>query len=152
MPRDMYGGATSGDFAKESANQARGELQVLTQRVAELEEALCGLCQMLQRRHVPYPLANTHPQLQKWFEQHKVKPGCELQPADEASQATTELEHVRNMNLDDAKAAISNSVYAATTLFEQLESAGKCRGNGHHARQSLAAAAAAELQSRWLDA
>lgn len=54
------------------------------------------------------------------------------------------------MSLEDAQASISAAVYAATALLEVLEHAGKCSGNGHHARQVLAGMAEAELASRWM--
>jgi hypothetical protein len=77
MPCDMMSGATSGDFAWGAAQDAQRDIRALTQRVAELEQALCGLCQMLERDGLPPELTSKHPQLQQWFERHKKRPGCE---------------------------------------------------------------------------
>lgn len=62
MPCNMMEGATSGDFALSETNDLR-------KRVAALEEALCGLCQMMDEIQM-------HPQLRHWFQDHKRKPGC----------------------------------------------------------------------------
>lgn len=59
-------------------------------------------------------------------------------------------EQLSNIDFSTAEAALSNNVYEASRLIEQLEYAGKVRGNGHHARQAIAAAATEELKSRWI--
>jgi hypothetical protein len=69
----MYKGASSGDFAQNSADKA-------LKRIAALEEALCGLCQTLATN---YPTDTRgrrpmHPQLLAWYESHKSHPGCEM--------------------------------------------------------------------------
>jgi hypothetical protein len=69
MPCDMYRGATSGDFASNKADR-------LEIRIAELEQALCGLCQQLSTEYGPNLGRVLHPQLQAWFEKHRDKPGC----------------------------------------------------------------------------
>ncbi len=64
-------------------------------RIAELEEAMCGLCQMLESAYEkenpptvdPSPKkwyekpdvkpSNLHPQLKAWYEKHRKQPGCE---------------------------------------------------------------------------
>jgi len=51
-----------------------------------------------------------------------------------------------DMTLDQASGALSNNVYASTELFERLESAQLVSGNGHHARQRVAAQAAEWLR------
>lgn len=53
------------------------------------------------------------------------------------------------MSLDEAKEHIYAKVYDAAKLLETLENANMCYGNGHHARQRLAAAAATEVENRW---
>lgn len=58
---------------------------------------------------------------------------------------------VAKMTLEKAEAELSKAVYAATDLLERLEAEGFIVGNGHHARQKLAAAAVAELRARWRD-
>lgn len=54
------------------------------------------------------------------------------------------------MTLADAEAELMNAVYAATAIMERMEHAGKIRGNGHHARQAVAAKAVEELRGRWI--
>lgn len=51
-----------------------GEIQTnkLREDVDELTSALCGLCRMMK------PHYNLHPQLDAWFEKHKLDPRCEL--------------------------------------------------------------------------
>lgn len=51
---------------------------------------------------------------------------------------------------DDAMSLVSNQVYAATALLEQLEAAGLLSGNGHHVRQKIAQVAADEVNARWI--
>jgi hypothetical protein len=58
---------------------------------------------------------------------------------------------VRTMTLKDAQTELSNRVYEAARLLEELEYAGKVFGNGHHMRQQLCAAAEALLAERWTD-
>lgn len=60
-------------------------------------------------------------------------------------------EKLREMTLSDAENAISKSVYAATQLIEQLEYAGRIRGNGHHLRQEIAEFAVKLMRERWED-
>lgn len=60
-------------------------------------------------------------------------------------------EQVRLMSRNDAENELSNIVYQATVLLEQLEYAGKIRGNAHHARQAIAKAASEEVKNRWID-
>lgn len=55
----------------------------------------------------------------------------------------------KNMTLEDACVEISNAVYESTAILERLEGQGHLLGNGHHARQKLAAAAVEDLKSRW---
>jgi acetoin utilization deacetylase AcuC-like enzyme len=64
---------------------------------------------------------------------------------------TLEQERARYkaMTVEQASAEISKAVYAATAIMEKLEAAGHLKGNGHHARQKLATAAAEDLKSRW---
>jgi hypothetical protein len=76
MGCNMYEGVTSGDFAASDARDAKNQVRLLNERVAELEQALCGLCQMLRRDGLPPELADLHPQLEAWFEAHRQKPGC----------------------------------------------------------------------------
>ena len=46
---------------------------------------------------------------------------------------------------------IERSVYEACALFEQLELAGKVRGNGHHMAQNIAEQAGKLMQERWIE-
>jgi hypothetical protein len=55
------------------------------------------------------------------------------------------------MTKRDALTAISNAVYEATMLLEQLEHAGKVGGNGHHLRQYVAEFAENIIIERWRD-
>lgn len=54
-------------------------------------------------------------------------------------------------NLEKALADISNEVYAASGMIEQLEHEGKISGNGHHKRQELALRAQILLFISWHD-
>jgi len=60
-------------------------------------------------------------------------------------------EEVKAMTKEDAMTYISSLVYEASKVIETLENCGKCRGNGHHARQKVADFAAKEIEDRWLD-
>lgn len=63
--------------------------------------------------------------------------------------ATDPLLNPRPMTLEAAKAELSNRIYAATALYEELEGAGFITGNGHHARQHVVALALEDLERRW---
>jgi hypothetical protein len=56
---------------------------------------------------------------------------------------------IKQMSLKDAQVEISNKIYEATRLIEELEYAGKVSGNGHHARQKIAKFATDDLAERW---
>lgn len=58
---------------------------------------------------------------------------------------------VRTTSLHEAQCKLSNEVYEASRLVEWLEHAGKWRGNGHHARQRLAALGEEILAKGWAD-
>ncbi len=60
-------------------------------------------------------------------------------------------EKLKAMSLKDAQLQIERKVYEATRLLEELERAGKIRGNGHHMRQRLAGYAKTLVKDRWLD-
>jgi len=65
---------------------------------------------------------------------------------------TVEVEGFKDpseLTLEQAEAMLMNSVYAAGSILESLEYAGKIIGNGHHARQKVAAMAVEELRRRW---
>ncbi len=51
--------------------------------------------------------------------------------------------------LGQAQAQISNAVYEATRVIEELEHTGRIRGNGHHIRQRIAKFAEDLLTERW---
>lgn len=59
--------------ASDAADQALKRCVQLELRVAELEQALCGLCQSAFNGK---RLGDT--ELAAWFERHKAKPGCDL--------------------------------------------------------------------------
>jgi len=58
-------------------------------------------------------------------------------------------EELEQIDLETAKNDISNAVYAATGLFESLETVDKINGNGHHVRQKIALFAADLMEKRW---
>lgn len=58
-------------------------------------------------------------------------------------------EWVKRWTVDEAAAEVERRVYAALDILEDLEEAGRIIGNGHHARQKIAAAAAEDLRARW---
>ena len=60
------------------------------------------------------------------------------------------IDQIETMDLESAKAEMSNRTYEAAILFERFECAGKVRGNGHHMAQKVAAFAAALLEERWV--
>ena len=66
----------------------------------------------------------------------------------------TEAE-LENMDLETAKAELSNNLYAASKLIEQLEytrsPTGNKRiyGNGHHIRQAISKFGTDLLEERW---
>lgn len=49
-----------------------------------------------------------------------------------------EKEYLKNSDLDQFAADIGNDVYAASSLLERLECAGRIHGSGHCLRQELA--------------
>ena len=55
----------------------------------------------------------------------------------------------KTMDLATAKVEVSNAVYEATRLIEDLEHTGKVLGNGHHIRQRIAQFAVDELTRSW---
>lgn len=52
-------------------------------------------------------------------------------------------------DLAAAEAELSNAIYAAARLLEDLEHAGLVHGNGHHMRQAVAESAVELLRERW---
>lgn len=58
-------------------------------------------------------------------------------------------ENIEKLDMKSAMNEISNAVYQASKIIEQLEGAGKVLGNGHHARQNIAKFAADEIMKRW---
>ena len=54
------------------------------------------------------------------------------------------------MACDRAALTAANEAYEALHIFEDLEMAGKIRGNGHHMRQRIAEAAASLVRERWI--
>jgi hypothetical protein len=74
----------------------------------------------------------------------------------EARSEAASLERMMDPRLDPvqmtkeaAVARIGNLVYEATALFERLEGADLVWGNGHHARQKIAAFAQHMIAERW---
>lgn len=61
-----------------------------------------------------------------------------LTPTDIADATNEELEQI-----------LFNQVYKASLFIEKLESTGRIDGNGHHAAQTIAENARADLKSRW---
>lgn len=58
---------------------------------------------------------------------------------------TAELKEIQGK----AEAELSNALYWASAILEQMENKGLLLGNGHHARQAIAQFGVAELRSRW---
>jgi hypothetical protein len=58
-------------------------------------------------------------------------------------------DEINTMDLAEACSQITNRVYTASLLFEQLEHRGAVSGNGHHAAQQVAAFAEKEMRERW---
>lgn len=89
-------------------------------------------------------------------------PSCDLEETDHHDQfdciaalkralgaAVAPIKDSKNLTEDQAAAEVERRVYDALGIFEELEIAGRIIGNGHHARQKLASAAAQDLRSRW---
>ena len=55
-------------------------------------------------------------------------------------------EQIAAMTFEEAEAELKNRVYEAAIFLEWLESAGLVSGNGHHAAQEIARAAAVLLR------
>lgn len=64
MPCNMMGGSSSGDFAW-------NDVRRLEKRVAELEQAMCGVAQMLMDLAPP----ELHPEIAQWWEKHQKQIG-----------------------------------------------------------------------------
>ena len=60
------------------------------------------------------------------------------------------VEDCKTMEMETAKAEMSNRVYEAALLFETLESAKRTQGNGHHLAQDVAEYAVTLLEERWI--
>lgn len=64
-------------------------------------------------------------------------------------------EQLENMDLETAKAELSNALYAASRLMEQLEYTKtpdghkRITGNGHHIRQKISKFGTDLLTERW---
>lgn len=59
-------------------------------------------------------------------------------------------EEIAAMTKAQAESEISNLVYEAGRLYEQLERARKLYGNAHHTRQLVATFAKLEMGKRWV--
>lgn len=59
--------------------------------------------------------------------------------------------YVRTLTLRDAQSELSNKLYEASRLLEELEHAGRVLGNGHHMRQHVCAFGEQLLAERWRD-
>ena len=57
----------------------------------------------------------------------------------------------RGLDLKEAQSELSNRIYEAARLLEELEYAGKVIGNGHHMRQQLCQVAERLLADRWAE-
>ena len=74
MGCDMMRGYDLGSVAADDVRHLkRNIVEPLVKRVAELEEAFCGFCQMLDS---DLGAPAMHPQLREWFDKHKQHPGC----------------------------------------------------------------------------
>lgn len=57
----------------------------------------------------------------------------------------------KDITKEDAKCMISNNVYKASFLYEQLEGVGRIKGNGHHIMQQLCKHAEYLIEKYWID-
>lgn len=60
------------------------------------------------------------------------------------------LAQIKKMDKGALAAELSNRVYAAALLLEQMEHAGRIGGNGHHKAQHVAKAAEDEMTRAWI--
>ena len=58
-------------------------------------------------------------------------------------------EELTNMDLETAKVELSNALYLASRIVEDLEYRRKIFGNGHHIRQQISKFGADLLEERW---
>jgi hypothetical protein len=58
-------------------------------------------------------------------------------------------EELSQMTLEDAENRLSNIIYEASKMVEQLENLGKVQGNGHHIRGYIAKYAQEQLRKYW---
>lgn len=60
-----------------------------------------------------------------------------------------EIDEIKKMEQSQIEAELSNRVYEAALLLEQMEHAGRIGGNGHHKAQRVAEAALKEMRQAW---
>lgn len=60
------------------------------------------------------------------------------------------IEYLKTLTQSQIEAELSNTVYHASCIIEQLENMGLVYGNGHHAAQGIAEFAVKDLKSRWI--
>lgn len=75
--------------------------------------------------------------------------GEKVQALAHTSTSTLMRQRLQEMSREELEIELSNRVYEAARLIEQLEHVGLVLGNGHHAAQSIAEFAVKELKSRW---
>ena len=59
------------------------------------------------------------------------------------------IDDIKKMSKNQLEAELSNRVYAAALLLEQMEHAGLIFGNGHHKAQRIAKCAVEEMRTSW---
>lgn len=59
------------------------------------------------------------------------------------------IEEIKQMDKESLAAELSNRVYDAALLLEQMEGAGLIGGNGHHKAQRVAAYAVQQMNEAW---
>lgn len=60
------------------------------------------------------------------------------------------IEEIKKADKATLTAELSNRVYAAAILLEQMENAGRIGGNGHHHAQDIAKYAEDKLNREWI--
>lgn len=60
------------------------------------------------------------------------------------------IEEIEKMDKGSLAAELTNRVYMAALLLEQMEHAGRIGGNGHHKAQAVAAKAEEEMNHAWI--
>lgn len=93
---------------------------------------------------MPHPATTLQP---GWFERQSQSVAEEADAWPDSMKRAAGLPGL--ISKDGASAKLSNAVYLACRLLEDLQVFGRLRGNGHHMRQAVAEFAANLLRERW---